>query len=199
MKKAAIVILAICLVKILFDLAVHSGMWYLPLLWIIVIIIPVFYLLVAKAAKHNLVYILAYATLTLLMILAQAVFSVVWGVESDTYLLYSSSFLVFAQLGVWAQYYFTRHQVSADALSLGIEFPAEKSASIRALIQDGRIEEAVEQLTAGEELNQEQKVVVTNFSFRFTKVNEQEAMGLMTTEEVSVAKNRIVNGILRYV
>ena len=199
MKKTAIIILTICLVKVLLDLVTRTGMWYLPLLWVIVIIIPVVYLLLAKAARHNHGYILAYAILTLLVILAQAVFTLAWGVEPDVYLIYSSSFLIFAQLGIWAQYYFTRHQVPADALSLGIAFPAEKSASIRAQLLKGHIEKAVEELTAGEELNQEQKVIVTNFAYRYSEVIEQETLGLMTAEEVSVAKNRIVTGILRYV
>ena len=172
---------------------------YIPMLWAALNILPVLYLVGAKAAKHNLYYLLGYAILAFSTVLSADYMLTSFEIGSDSYLLISFSWLIFAQLGVWAQYYFTRHKAPADALSLGIEFPAEKSANIRALLLEGRIKEAVEELTAGEELNQEQKVVVTNFAYRYSEVVEQENLGLMTTEEVRVVKNRIVTGILRYV
>ncbi len=198
MKRLTTTILIVVLLLVVFQTIDKSEARYIPLLWVALNIIPVLYLILAKAAKHNLMYILGYTFLALATVLSTGFILTSFGIGSDKYLLISFSWLLFGQLGVWGQYYFTRHRIPADALSLGIEFSAEKSASIRALIKDGRIEKAVEQLTVGEELSQEQKVIVTNFAFRFSELMEQEAKGLMTTEEVSVAKNRIVMGILRY-
>jgi hypothetical protein len=199
MKRLTTTILIIVLLLVVLQTINKSDAPYIPVLWVLLNIVPVLYLIMAKAAKHNLVYILSYALLALATVLSAGYVLTSFQMESDQYLLTSFAWLVFAQLGVWGQYYFTRHRVPADALSLGIEFPAEKSASIRALLLNGRIEEAVEELTAGEELNQEQKVVVTNFAYRFSKVVEQQTLGLLTMEQVTVEKNKIVTGILRYV
>lgn len=199
MKRLNTTILIVVLLLVVFQTIDKSDARYIPVLWVTLNILPVLYLIVAKAAKHNLIYILGYALLALATVLSAGYMLTSFEMGSDKYLLISFTWLLLGQLGVWGQYYFTRYRIPADALSLGIKFSAEKSASIRALITAGRIEKAVEQLTAGEELNQEQKVIVTNFAFRFSKVIKQEAMGLMTTEEASVAKNRIVMGILHYI
>ena len=172
---------------------------YIPILWVTINILPALYLAFVKAARHNMIYILGYALLALLTVLSSGYMLTSFEIGSDKYLLISFAWLFFGHLGIWGQYYFTRHRTPPDSLSMGIQFSKEKSASIRALINAGRIEKAVKQLTEGDELNQEQKVIVSNFAYRYSKVMEQEAMGLMTGEEVLVAKNRIVMGILRYV
>jgi hypothetical protein len=199
MKRLTTTILIIVLLLVVLQTINKSGARYIPILWVLLNIVPVIYLIMAKAAKHNLVYILGYALLALATVLSAEYILTSFQMGSDQYLLTSFAWLIFAQLGVWGQYYSTRYRVPAGALSLGIEFPAKKSASIRALMMNGRIEEAVEQLTAGEELNQEQKVIVTNFAYRFSKVIEQQTLGLLTTEQVTVEKNKIVTSILRYV
>lgn len=198
MKKLTITILIIALLLVVLQTIDKSETRYIPVLWVILNIVPVLYLIIAKAAKHNLIYLMGYAFLAIATVLSSGYMLTLFEIGSDKYLVISFSWLLFGQLGVWSQYYFTRHRVPVDALSLGIKFSAEKSERIRALIRAGRIEKAVEELTTGEELNQEQKVIVTNFAFQFSKVIKEEAMGLMTMEEASVAKNRIVVGILRY-
>lgn len=199
MKKLTIIFLLVLLFLVVLQTIEKSGAPYIPILWVCIHILPVLYLLIAKAAKHNLIYLLGYALLVLVTLLATRFMLMTFSIESDNYLVVSSGWLLFGQLGVWAQYYFTRHRVAADALSLGIDFPPEKSARIRALLTDGRIEAAVEELTVGDELNQEQKVVVVNFAFRFAELSKKESMGLLTSEEAAVEKTRIVTGILRFV
>lgn len=199
MKKLILTLLIGVLFIVVFQTIDKSGAIYIPIIWVIVNILPALYLVLSKAARHNMIYILGYTLLTLITVLSANFVLTSFGIGSDKYLLISFTWLLFGQIGIWSQYYFTRPIATEDTLSFRMQISPEKSEYIRKLISTGKIKKAVEELNTGEELSQEQKVIVTNFAYQYSKLVNQEAMGLMTKEEAKVEKNRIVAGILRFI
>lgn len=195
MKKAAVTFLLLSLLLLIGQAvsgAPYSSFIY-PLALIMLAILPPLYLVLYLTRGKKLVFILGYAVLTLLILMFQRGFQP----TANDSIMTTAPLLLVLQVGLWVQYYFwDRHQ--PEALTQGGNFQKDDADKIRDLITAGRLEEAMERMTTGDELSAEQQTVVSNFAFRLNEIQRKEAMGLLTDEEVSVQRNQIVTGILSF-
>ena len=56
----------------------------------------------------------------------------------------------------------------------------------------------MDRMNTGDELSAEQQMVISNFAYRLGEIKRKETMGLLTGEELTVARNKIVTGILSF-
>lgn len=194
MKKATVTLLSLSLFLLIGRAVGDSqGSRLYLLAWVVILILPPMYLALYKTSGKKLYFVFAYAALTFLLLIGQKLTNI----QSDDLKKVAGPLLLVLQAGLWVQYYFTDRQ-KPEAIALGGNFAEAEAEKIRNLINDGRLEEAMEHLTAGDELSAEQQAVVSNFAYRLGEIKRKEMMGLLTDEGATVERNKIVTSILGF-
>lgn len=194
MKKAAIALL-IANLLLLIGQAVGGmyGTFVFPLALIVLTVLPPLYLVLYLTSGKKIVFTLAYAIIALVLLFGVRAMNMT-GNESVKIV---GPLLLVLQAGLWIQYYFwDRHK--PEALTQGGNFDVVEREKIRALLTAGRLEDAMDKMTAGDELSAEQQTVVSNFAYRLNEIKRKETMGLLTDDDATVERNKVVTGILSF-
>jgi len=156
------------------------------------ILLPL-YMVLYKTSGKKMIFVLVYAVLAFVLLMSQSRFQM----AADNQMIVSGLIFLVLQIGLWIQYYFWgRHQ--PEALTQGGNFEDAKAEEIRQLLTSGRLDKAIDKMVLGDELSAEQQTVVSNFAYRLNEIKRKETMGLLTDEDATVERNKIVTGILSF-
>lgn len=165
---------------------------FIPILWLFLILIPV---LSSDRKPFNHLKIL-YFLIALLTILAQPMLLQKQGLNTIDCLKLSFFWMIPLQIPFWINIFkqYKKRGILSDRTE-----QSDLIDQIKELISNNEIEQALESASTIANLSSNQETELLNMTFRYEEAKRKNRLGVISNEDLSVEKNRIVTALIELI